>query len=314
MNAPGVPCECRHAEVRHRHGTRGAYLVDRCRCDECRAANADAARRRRRDIAYGQWQPLTDAGPVVDHLRRLSQRGIGLRRVAELSGLPYRSLTRLIYATATGSPSPPRRVHTGTAQRILAVPLNSTSPAGGARIDGVGTQRRLQALVAVGWNVSALADMLGRDTASLRRTLHRERVNASTAAAVADMYERLWDTPPPETTRTERHASAEARAFARRQGWHPPMAWDDIDADRPPPPRPTLDAATCPDDVDSLDLDIVLDRITTGQHVALEPGNLRDAVIHRLTRSGYSLAQIADLLAITPRTVSRRRRVARVVT
>lgn len=39
--APRVARECEHPGHPHRHGTRVAYVLDRCRCEPCTAANRD---------------------------------------------------------------------------------------------------------------------------------------------------------------------------------------------------------------------------------------------------------------------------------
>lgn len=308
MNPGADHRDCQHLGSPHQHGTRDAYALDICRCVECRPANAAAERERRRVIAYGRWQPFVDAEPTRQHLQALSERGIGLRRAAQLSGVPYTTLSLLVYGTpSTGCP-PSRRVRQDTARRILAISLERATPAGGARIDATGTRRRIQALVAIGWTIKSVADLLNRDVASVRHSLRRDSVNAATAAAAAALYERLWDTPPAEST-PARRAAAAARAMAHRNGWLPAMAWDDIDND----PEPDLAAPVPPalgeyDELDELDLDIVMDRIAAGLSVQLEPGRARDEVIQRLTRDGLSLPEIAELLDVTTRTISRRRK------
>src|SRR6266536_5240977 len=57
------------------HGTRAGYRGG-CRCEPCRRADREYARRRYRLKAYGQWQPFTDAAPVREHVRRLMSLGI----------------------------------------------------------------------------------------------------------------------------------------------------------------------------------------------------------------------------------------------
>ncbi len=310
---PNAACRaCQHPGSPHGHGTREAYVLDICRCPECRQANAAAEQERRREIAYGRWQPFVDAEPARQHLRALSERGIGLRRAAQLSGVAYTTLATLLYGAPSAQAAPSRQIRQDTACRLLALSLDDAPPADGARIDATGTRRRIQALVAIGWTITGLADQLGRDVTSIRHTLRRDQVTAATAAIVAELYDRLWNTPPEESTPQRRTAAANARAMARANSWLPPMAWDDIDADpEPDPSRPSTAPADQDDDLDDLDLDIVTDRVAAGQAVQLEPGPVRDEVIARLTRRGFSLPEIADLLDITTRTVSRRRKARR---
>lgn len=87
-------------------------------------------------------------------------------------------------------------------------------------VAAAGSARRLQALSYLGWPVPELAARLGAepldvcallvaDTAGVRRGL---------AAAVAALYDALWDQPGP---------SRLVAGDARRRGWCPPLAWDD---------------------------------------------------------------------------------------
>lgn len=92
-----------------------------------------------------------------------------------------------------------------------------------ARVDSAGTARRLKALAAVGWGLTALAARLEATKARVAE-LRRGRnpsVHRSTATRVADLYDELCMTPG---------SSLRAVTHARRQGWPPPLAWgEDID-------------------------------------------------------------------------------------
>jgi DNA-directed RNA polymerase specialized sigma24 family protein len=140
-----------------------------------------------------------------------------------------------------------------------------------------------------------------------------QRLTVRTALAVDDLYERLWNTAPPQTTTAERDNADRARTAARACGWLPPLAWDDIDTD---PERGSY-ATACPsdpddpddlDDLDDLD-EIAIDRAVAGDGVHLDDLTSAEQaeVIRQLTRRGKSLRDIADILHTTTRTVSRRR-------
>lgn len=94
------------------------------------------------------------------------------------------------------------------------------------RIDAIGTRRRLQALSAIGWTQTHLADELEVSVQSLHQlaTDERRTVTAVTAERVRELYDRLSMTPGP---------SAMARTTAKRNGWAPPLAWDDDTIDDP---------------------------------------------------------------------------------
>lgn len=90
----------------------------------------------------------------------------------------------------------------------------------------IGTQRRAQALVALGYTFGDIARELGVSHDRGRALCVRQLayIRTTTAIAVADLYERLCMTPAPDGW----HASY-ARTVATRHGWAPPLAWDNID-------------------------------------------------------------------------------------
>lgn len=210
------PKPCAHGRL-HEHGTRSCYRFDECRCLPCTRANNAYHEQRNRLIAAGAWAPLVDAGPVAAHVQALMQAGLQRSHVAQLAGVAASVITKLL-SVRTGSRSS-RRVRAETARRLLSVPRPS--------VDATGTRRRLQALVAIGWPPPALDDQLGEQPGSVERLLQAGQVDHSTAGRVAQLFERLWDSPPPQHTEEERRAANQARARARTNGWGPPMAWDD---------------------------------------------------------------------------------------
>jgi len=73
------------------HGTHAKYVVEHCRCDECRAATRAYERKRTRENLerrYGARPPIyTDAADTRDHLFALSAAGIGPLQVERLAGV-----------------------------------------------------------------------------------------------------------------------------------------------------------------------------------------------------------------------------------
>jgi DNA-binding NarL/FixJ family response regulator len=132
--------------------------------------------------------------------------------------------------------------------------------------------------------------------------MHSDSVTAQTAQDVSDLYEQLWNLRLPQSTDDQRAAADAARAFAAERGWLPPLAWDDIDTD-PDPRHHTKHAGT--DDLD----EIAIERALAGDGVEVEhltPAE-QDEVVRRLTERGKSIRDIAQQLATTKRTISRRR-------
>ena len=129
------------------------------------------------------------------------------------------------------------------------------------------------------------------------------RLTARTAQEVATLYERLWNTRPPQTTVEQRAAADAARAHAAARGWLPPLAWDNIDTDPTPPPATA--GASQRNDMD----EIAVERALVGDHVTYDDLTTveQQEVIRRLTARGTSIRDIAAQLGTTKRTVSRRR-------
>lgn len=220
--------------MRYEHGTLGAMKIDGCKCDLCRAADRRYMNRRYRLMAYGQWQPYVDATPVRNHVKRLQEFGVGWMTVAKLSGVPRGSVSKLLYGDRVRGLAPSKRVRPATAAALLAIEPSMDVLADGAMVDGTGTRRRLQALVAIGWAQSRLAERLGVDRTNLNKTLRGDAlIRCRTARAVRALYDDLWNQTPPQAGHREKIAANRARNYARDRGWVPPLAWDDETIDDP---------------------------------------------------------------------------------
>jgi AraC-like DNA-binding protein len=298
----GPKRDCRHPRAKHQHGTRAAYVRDRCRCPECTIANTAASNQMHRERTFGRWEPYVDATQARQHIQMLRDVGIGVDQIAKLAGLSSSHLRGLIYPSGRGKP-PFQKVRRETAERILAVPADDTSRAANSHVDATGTRRRLQALVAVGWAQAWLARELCRSPANLRRSMTSESVTARTAQLVNDMYERLWDAPPPRQTIAQRNASDAARAHATQHRWLPPLAWDDIDEE----PDPDPDQPDTKGDDSDLD-EIAIERAITGDTRVRLTHAEQIEVVRRMSERGRSIRTIAELLSTSKRTVSRHRR------
>ena len=101
------------------------------------------------------------------------------------------------------------------------------------RVPAIGTMRRLRALQAIGWTLTAIADHIGTKRSRVEKWCNQSRVNVytTTAVRVAEVYEELCMTMP-----TGRWATR-TRNTAIRRGYLPPLAWTDIDD---PNERPNL--------------------------------------------------------------------------
>lgn len=222
------PKPCHHKYADHQHGTHARYVLDQCRCIPCRHANNDYEANRAKLHAYGRWNGLVDAEPARQHVRALMAQGMGLKRIARVSGVAHGSLSKLMYGVHDQGKivrAPAKRLKPKNSQALLATKLDL---AGGAKVDGIGTRRRLQALVALGYPQAWLGREIG--VGNIGRTIHGGGdglVMKATADLVTALYERLSMTLNQPTTHREMIAASRSRAYAKQHGWLPPLALDD---------------------------------------------------------------------------------------
>ncbi|MDA3624280.1 hypothetical protein OU415_02460 [Saccharopolyspora sp. WRP15-2] len=205
------------------------YKLDGCRCDVCRKACSDYTRYRTRQNAYGR-PAFVDAEPVRTHVRALQAVGMGWRRIADEAGVGRSVMKKLLFGCPSRGMGPSKRIRPDTAEKLLAVRVTLADH---AVIDGTGTRRRLQGLVAIGWSQAKLAAELGMSPSNLGRVIAAEHVLVSTARAMQRLYDRLWSTAPPEETHRDQITASRARRHALRHRWPVPMAWDDDTIDDP---------------------------------------------------------------------------------
>lgn len=169
--------------------------------------------------------------------------GLGVRRICQLSGLSRSVIRCTLYGRHERGTPPSKVVLDSTARRVLAVPLPTERhqlAADHMPVLSLGTTRRLQALVAIGYTQSYLARRIGLadNNASSLILGRRLCVMAARARTVEALYQELSTCPPPDGMWTRI-----SRARARRQGWVDPFGWEDEDIDNPEA-SPTL----APDD------------------------------------------------------------------
>lgn len=215
------------------HGTYVKYKLDGCRCYPCCFAESQYRTNRSRAIAYGTWQPYVDAEPVRAHVRTLGEFGIGWMRLARIAGVPRGTVSKLLYGDPSRSMGPSKRLLPKNAAALLAVEPTLDNLGGHAHIDGTGTRRRLQALVAAGWPQTRIALRIGIGASNFNKTLHDDRpVRVSTARKAMALYEELWRADPRDHG-VPQHIYDRTRCYARAHRWAPVGAWDDDVIDNP---------------------------------------------------------------------------------
>lgn len=210
------------------HGTLSRHKYHGCKCEPCVTNYRAYQRNRHRKVGYGTWQPLVDAEPVRQHLLHLREHGIAFTRVAELTGLHTATVGGFLYALGPKRPRK-KRATPEIAAKILAIKPGTASP---GIVDGTGTRRRIQALVANGWPMRALGPHIGVNPATVCRLAAQQTLYSKTAEAVAAAYRQLRDENPEDHGITPGSA-CKARNTAARRGWAGPAYWDDDDFDNP---------------------------------------------------------------------------------
>lgn len=228
-----TPKPCHHKQANHEHGTRACYVLDRCRCIPCSKGNSVAEIARERQKVYGRYDKYVSAARARTHCLHLMDQGMGLKQIAKQPGIAQGTLWKLVYGKrrADGTQVASKRILRTTEEAILAIGLTLAS---GARVEGTGTRRRLQALHAIGYPMA----FLGRELhiTNIHRTVHGYDgglVLKATADNTVELYDRLSMTPNNPLEWRDKIAASRSRTYAKSHRWLPPLAWDDDQIDDP---------------------------------------------------------------------------------
>ncbi|MFS4103831.1 hypothetical protein [Streptomyces sp. PD-S100-1] len=160
------------------------------------------------------------AAPVAAHVRALLDAGMGWTRITQAAHCSTSTIARILNGQEL--------MRRTAAERILAV---NYRPAPGRTVDATGTRRRIQALLAVGHTIVGIATESSVDHSVINDILNGcENVRGMTADRIAAAYDWLAQQPPT----TDRKSSATvSRKRAQREGWAPPICWNDDHIDDP---------------------------------------------------------------------------------
>lgn len=199
-----------------KHGRRACYLRG-CRLPECVTENFRYTKQLRLDHERG-LQRLISAEQAAEHIQKLTEAGWLQAQIARASNVGHSHVRGI--ANGEHSSISPR-----TATRLLAVPTGPP-PQDCRFVDGTGSSRRVQALIAFGYSAVELAKLLGLAESAVGKIARAERplVLRTTAVIISVRYRRLSRIPGPDNR---------ARIIARRKGWHGPLAWDEQTIDDP---------------------------------------------------------------------------------
>ena len=209
-----------HTCTRHEPGTAACYRKHGCRCDQCLAAIRLERKRQKHARATGR-RSRVPAGPIRAHVQRLVDGGMGRAEIARRADVEIVTISRLL----RGDLATMRRDRAGRIASVAPAPVEGQLV---GLVDATGAIRRMRALAAIGWSHAEVMRRAGRRPADAFKMCQTGRCYASTRAALARVYDELWCQRPAWSASTSKviHRAA-------REGWPPPMAWDDDTIDDP---------------------------------------------------------------------------------
>ncbi len=158
------------AAAKREHGTRAKYVGDRCRCLLCRAANSRYSCERQKAHDSGDTRGIVPAKGAVDHIRKLREKGVGYRTVAEAAGVSRTVVAQCLNGTR-------RNIRANTSRAIQAVMVEDI--ADGALVPARATWRLIDELVERGYSKAQLAKWFGYTSPAIQ--LNKKFITASNA-------------------------------------------------------------------------------------------------------------------------------------
>lgn len=259
------------------HGTESTYKWYGCRCQRCTraASRADAERKLARLSGKPRSVP---AGPITEHVKALQKRGLSNWQIAREARVQPNTVRRIGAGQVW--------VQSGTAEKILSVPLNVRVSAG--MVPAVGAIRRVRALYALGHLNRVIVEESGisKDAVCALAAGTFTAIQVATDDAIRAAYDRLS-----MSTGT----SWKTRKLAEANGWAPPLAWDDDTIDDP-------NAAPQTDAVQPVATEggNVAARWLMGESVILGPDSRKEVLAHLYEWTNLTTDEIAAQLDLTP--------------
>ncbi|MEU2073601.1 hypothetical protein [Streptomyces sp. NPDC013489] len=203
------------------HETLTCYTDYACRLPACRDRYNTWNRDRGQAISAGTWQPLVDAEPIRQHLIALDEAGITFHRVSVLTGLPYKSVRAFVHHDYGHAAPRRRRATPEVAAKILAIGFTDSG-----YVSPIGSERRFQALVAMGWPTLHTARRAGLHPSNRNTIFRAPSMRAATAQRIAVTYDEM------RTQNPARHGVSavsikRAKAQAAERRWPDIAYWAD---------------------------------------------------------------------------------------
>jgi hypothetical protein len=199
-----------------------------CRCPECKAG--DAAYRARLKYLRQTGRAITRTPDrAADHIILLRAGGFDDRDIRKQADIVCDVLYRIMRREGT--------ILASTEARILTVPVPKQAGPIRSRayVSGLGTRRRLRALVAAGWHSAELARRMGKTRRNFGLLLEG-RDTGNVAMFITDQARAVYaelHNQKPEDHGIAHYYAERARQYAADRGWAGPDYWDEDDFDNP---------------------------------------------------------------------------------
>ena len=219
--------------ARTTHGDYGYATKRRCPCDPCRLAVSRYAKRLAYDKANGVRRRC-DAAPVRAHVQQLVDQGATPNAVARAAGVTRSQVQRLLFGNPHKESGVVEFLMPKTALALMEVTLTDALAELGF-VPAVGTHRRIQALAARGYTKAEIGLAMGVSDSAVFNLMARDTLTLGVAEKVKVAYEKLC---------MGSGSSETMRWRALREGWLPPLAWDEHTMDDPDA-KPDRSAVKC---------------------------------------------------------------------
>ncbi|AWY07530.1 helix-turn-helix DNA binding domain protein [Streptomyces phage LazerLemon] len=170
--------------------------------------------------------------PVRDHLWKLHfVYGMSCAQLAKKCTLSEGSISEIIAGERRGDHGQIYRIKEifrENAESVMAIEPEVPTDRGGARVNAIGTTRRIQGLAAEGFPIRWVGNQIGTTSQTFYLTAwgKREMVYYSTAWKIKTLYEKLENDLHPEAHGIDPGKAALARTYALRNGFVRPIFWD----------------------------------------------------------------------------------------
>ncbi|MFG2970859.1 hypothetical protein ACGFZS_47080 [Streptomyces sp. NPDC048288] len=196
-----------------------------CKRQEC--LEARRRKQKRNKLLRTTGRPgMVSAQRAAAHLAKFRQAGLQDPEIVSM--LPVGRNT--FYRVMRGEP-----LTRTSEQKILSVPAPASlrEIRTLAAVDATGTHRRLRALMWIGWPAGVLEQRIGVHKSWISRSFRAQtRVTQAVEARIRALYDECWNLQP-EHAGVDAGEAEDTRVYARSQGWHGPLSWDDDTIDEP---------------------------------------------------------------------------------